>query len=52
MPEVAVTHRNLMIQGTFPSEMEGGSLLSLRYSAWSLLWFGFVYWVEGVSEEI
>lgn len=49
----AVTHRN-------SSNMGNISLWTRRrmswflssYSAWSLQWCGFVYWLEGVSEDI
>lgn len=33
----------VVICGTFLSELKGGCLHSLWYSAWSLLRFGFVY---------
>lgn len=42
----------VVIGGIFPSELEGGCLGSFRYSAWPLLGFGFVCWVQGVSEEM
>lgn len=34
----------VVIGAIFPSELEGGCLGSLRYSAWPLLGFGFVCW--------
>lgn len=52
MPEVSVTQGAVVIGRIFPSEVQGGCLGSLRYPAWPLLGFGFVCWVQGVSEEI